>query len=101
LGIISGFIITSALWSLRTWFPGLALHPIGFAIATGYGTYAVWFSVFFVWAIKASLLRRGGGRAYRGAMPCFAGLIIGGVLMQAGWSALNAALGAKCYTCTE
>jgi hypothetical protein len=61
----------------------------------------MWFSVFLVWAIKASLVRWGSLRAYRSAVPFFAGLIIGEAVMQAAWSGINAALGTKFYTCTE
>lgn len=60
-----------------------------------------WFSVFLVWLARASLVRWGGLRAWRGAFPFFAGLIVGEVVMQAAWSGLNVALGTKYYTCTE
>lgn len=101
LGVISGFLITCGLAALRARFPAFPLHPIGFAIAAGYGMHAVWFSVFLVWAIKVALVRWGGLRAWRGALPFFIGLIIGEAMMQAAWSGLNAALQSKYYTCTE
>jgi hypothetical protein len=46
-------------------------------------------------------VRWGGLRAWRGAFPFFAGLIVGEAMMMAVWSGLNAAIGTKCYTCTE
>lgn len=101
LGIASGFLITSGLAVLRARFVSFPLHPIGFAIAAGYGMHAMWSSVFLVWAIKVGLLHWGGLRATRGAFPFFVGLIIGEALMQATWSGINAALGTKYYTCTE
>lgn len=101
VGIASGFLITSLLASLRARFLSFPLHYIGFTIAAGYGMHHMWFSVFLVWAIKASLVRWGSLRAYRSAVPFFAGLIIGEAVMQAAWSGINAALGTKFYTCTE
>ncbi|UCH36383.1 MAG: hypothetical protein JSV65_08520, partial [Armatimonadota bacterium] len=101
VGIASGFLITCALALLRSRFPSFPLHYVGFTITAGYGMHHMWFSVFLVWAIKASLLRWGGLRAYRAAFPFFAGLLIGECVMQAAWSGINAGLGTKSYTCTE
>ena len=101
VGIGSGFLVTSVLALLRARFPAFPLHYIGFTIAAGYGMHHIWFSVFLVWAIKASLLRWGGLRAYRRAFPFFAALVIGEALMQAAWAGINAAIGTKFYTCTE
>jgi len=101
VGVASGFVITTGLALLRSRFVTFPLHPIGLAIAAGYGMHHMWFSVFLVWAVKAALIRWGGLRAWRGAFPFFAGLIVGEAMMMAVWSGLNAAIGTKCYTCTE
>ena len=71
---------------------GAALIPIAVGVSQ---------SLFLVWAIKASLLRWGGLRAYRRAFPFFAALVIGEALMQAAWAGINAGIGTKFYTCTE
>ena len=99
VGIGSGFLVTSVLALLRARLPAFPLHYIGFTIAAGYGMHHMWFSVFLVWAIKASLLRWGGLRAYRRAFPFFAALVIGEALMQAAWAGINAGIGTKFYTC--
>jgi hypothetical protein len=101
VGVASGFLITCFVAALRARFVAFPLHPIGLAIAAGYGMHHMWFSVFLVWAIKAALVRWGGLRGWRAALPFFAGLIIGEAIMQAGWSGVNAALRTKYYTCTE
>lgn len=101
IGVISGFFITWGLAALRSQFVGFPLHPIGFAISAGYGMHQVWFSVFLVWALKAALVRWGGLRAWRGAVPFFIGLIIGEAVMMAAWAGINAGVGTKYYTCTE
>jgi len=56
------------------WWP---FHPIGYLAASSYGAYRMWAPVFVTWVIKGMLLRYGGLRAYRQALPFFLGLILG------------------------
>jgi hypothetical protein len=87
-----GAAVTGALIWLRQsrgWFP---LHPLGFAVATAYGD-LVWFPFLVVWLCKVLILRYGGMRLYRAAVPGFLGFALGHVF-TAGvvWGLVGAAV---------
>jgi hypothetical protein len=56
------------------WWP---FGPIGLAMASTYAMNRIWFSVFLGWACKAAVLRLGGLRWFRAALPFFLGLLLG------------------------
>jgi hypothetical protein len=73
-----GFLMTLLLSWLRLRFVWWPLHPIGYAIGFSRRTIDwMWFSIFLGWAAKVLLLRLGGMRLYRRALPFFLGLILG------------------------
>lgn len=83
-----GFLFTGFLWWMRTRFPLWPFHPAGYAIAhhTSGGAFAwIWFSIFISWAVKVTLLKVGGIRLYRKALPLFLGLILGDFLVGGAW----------------
>jgi len=49
----------------------------------------VWFVFFIAWAIKISILRYGGLRAYRRATPFFLGLILGEFTVGSIWTIIG------------
>lgn len=71
-----GFLLTALLMGLRLAFLRFPLHPLGYAMATAYGS-LIWWSFFLVWAIKAAVLRWGGVRLYRSLIPFFLGFALG------------------------
>lgn len=78
---IVGTGICAALVVLRTtvvWWP---LHPLGYAVAGSWTMLVFWSSALITWLIKGMLLRAGGMRLYRQAMPFFLGLVLGTFLM--------------------
>ena len=81
-----GFFEAAGIALLRArlhWFP---LHPIGPAFQYTFGTWLYWFSLFLVCAVKVTLLRYGGVRAYLAGKPFFYGLAIGyasGIILSA------------------
>jgi hypothetical protein len=80
-----GFINSLILMALRfrfLWFP---FHPLGYAISSSWGIH-VWSSFFISWVIKATILRYGGLRTYRKAVPLFLGLILGEYLVGSVWN---------------
>ena len=96
--IAVGFVFTAGLGYARALFYWWPLHPAGFAMAhAGYTLPWVWFPTFIGWAVKGILLRYGGVRLYRRAIPIFLGLIFGDVLMTCLWSLLGLALDAQMY----
>jgi hypothetical protein len=73
-----GFATTLLLSALRLRFVGWPFHPIGYAVGFSRRTIDwMWFSIFLGWAAKLVLLRFGGMRLYRRALPFFLGFILG------------------------
>jgi len=73
---IGAFAFTLLLVALRTYFPRLPFHPLGFVMTTSYG-YAYWGSFLTIWLVKAVILRLGGVRLYHRLAPVFVGLVLG------------------------
>ena len=71
-----GAAVTGALMWLRQSRGGFPLHPLGFAVATAYGD-LVWFPFLVVWICKVLILRYGGMKLYRTAIPGFLGFALG------------------------
>jgi len=77
------------------WWP---LHPVGYALGTSEWTVGwLWFSVLIGWFIKSNLLRFGGLKSYRRAVPFFAGLILGDYLVGGGWIIFRLLTGMETY----
>jgi preprotein translocase subunit SecF len=53
------------------------LHPVAFPIAISESIQGYTVAIFAVWLLKTMLLRYGGLRAHRTALPLFLGLIVG------------------------
>jgi len=64
------------------WFP---IAPIGYLMGASWPMVNFWFSVLMAWAVKALVLRYGGGRLYRRWLPFFAGLIFGEFFSAGFW----------------
>jgi len=79
LGFVgAGAGIALALALLRNVWLGSPFHPLGFILATAYGdSSSFFFPMFCAWLLKTLILRAGGLRLYRTAIPFFIGLIIG------------------------
>ena len=74
--------------------PKWPIHPIGLLLVnTNYSGRAL-ASVFLGWALQVLILRYGGSRAYRRAVPLFLGLIIGEVVSVGFWVLVSAVLAA-------
>ncbi|MBV9849005.1 MAG: hypothetical protein JO250_04875 [Armatimonadetes bacterium] len=71
-----GGVLTVLLLLARQAFVHFPLHPLGYAVATAYGT-LVWWPFLVVWVFKAGILRWGGVRLYRRAIPLFLGFALG------------------------
>jgi hypothetical protein len=74
VGLVTTLVL---MWPKLTfqWWP---LHPVAYPIATGSTIQALTLVIFATWLIKAALLRYGGLRAHRTALPFFLGLLAGG-----------------------
>ena len=74
LGLVSTLVL---LW-LKLQFQWWPLHPVAFPIALASTIQALRLAIFATWLCKALLLRYGGLRAHRAALPFFLGLLAGG-----------------------
>ncbi len=84
LGAASGILFLSAM---RSRFSGFPFHPLGYCI--GPGLIWLWFPFFLAWLIKFFILRYGGLRLYRRAVPFFLGLVLGDYVSGAVWSLIG------------
>ena len=57
----------------------------------------MWFSIFLGWAAKLILLRLGGMRLYRRALPFFLGLILGDYVAGSIWAIYGPAMHMSTY----
>ncbi len=72
-----GFGGTVVLMALKLRLPAWPLHPVAFPLAFCFPIDAMLPAIAASWAIKALLLRYGGLRAHRRALPFFLGLLVG------------------------
>ena len=76
-----GFVVTGFIWWMRRILPFWPFHPAGYAISGSWSMGIFWFSLLVSWAVKIILLRLGGLKVYRQAVPFFLGLILGGFVV--------------------
>jgi hypothetical protein len=72
-----GIGMVAFLALMRSRFVGWPFHPAGYLVAGSFGLMRLWLPVFMAWLIKALVLRYGGLRGYRAALPFFIGLVLG------------------------
>jgi hypothetical protein len=72
-----GAVVVLSLGMMRTRFIDWPFHPAGYLISGSFGLFRLWVPLFAAWAFKALVLRYGGLRGYRAALPFFIGLVLG------------------------
>jgi len=77
LAVGAGFAITMALAAARTAFVGWPFHPVAYGLSASWSIHIVWMPMLIAWATKLAILRYGGLRMYRRALPLFFGLVLG------------------------
>jgi hypothetical protein len=83
-GIGVGFAtFLTALKARFVWWP---FHPIGYGLAFSFAMEYFWFTTFLGWLAKVLIIRYGGIRTFRGAIPFFLGLILGDYVIASIWS---------------
>ena len=76
------------------WWP---LHPAGYAVSNSWGVAVTWFPILLSFTAKFIILRYGGLKAHRRAMPFFAGLILGEFVIGSIWSIIGTAARIRTY----
>jgi hypothetical protein len=95
--VIGGFLLTVALYAMRTTFVWWPFHPAGYALALSYAMEYFWFPVFIAWLCKFVIIRYGGVSLYRSAIPFFLGLILGDYTIGSIWAIVGPLLGIPTY----
>jgi len=92
-----GFLFTFLLLFLRMRFFWWTLHPLGYALADDYSMQWFWASLLLSWLIKTIILKYGGIKKYRRAVPFFIGLILGEFVIGSLWSIIGIVSGTSTY----
>ena len=93
IGLVGlGFAFALLMSFMRVRFLWWPLHPIGYAVAGSYGMSFLWSCMLVSWSIKRVLLRYGGIKRYRQAVPLFLGLVLGELSIAAMWTIIGVAL---------
>ena len=71
-----GLLGTLLLMALKLRFYAWPLHPIAFPIASAWVMDSALPAVFIAWLVKTIIMRYGGLRLYRAALPFFLGMIL-------------------------
>jgi hypothetical protein len=77
-----GFGGTLLLMALKLQFPAWPLHPVAFPLAFGYPIDVMLPAIIAAFVMKLLILRYGGLRAHRRALPFFLGLLAGSATVQ-------------------
>jgi hypothetical protein len=94
---LGGFLFALGLMALQSRFVFLPLHPLGYAISGGWSGHWTYSSLFVAWLLKVLLLRYGGYRTYRRAIPGFIGLVLGQFVVGGLWSFIGIIGGWQTY----
>ncbi|MFQ5810882.1 MAG: DUF6784 domain-containing protein, partial [Armatimonadota bacterium] len=93
-----GLSLTLILMALRlryTWWP---FHPVGYAISGSWSMNCLWMPLLIAWAAKLILVRYGGFKLYRAAIPFALGLILGEFVVGSLWTILGIVLQIHTYS---
>lgn len=97
LGMI--FVLVGTALRLRFfWWP---LYPLAYPLAGYYYFNYLWFPFFICWLIKRTILKYGGIRAYRKALPLFLGLVLGDFVLGSVWAVIGLLTGESTYAFQE
>ena len=94
---VVGLAVVLLLGFLRTRFVWWPLHPIGYAVGCTDTMTWIWCPVLLGWLAKSLILRYGGVKAYRQALPFFIGLVLGDYGVSGLWALYFLASGHSGY----
>ncbi len=95
LAVATGMATTVALMAMKMQFLNWPLHPVAFPIASAWVMDAYLPTIFIAWLVKATIMRYGGLRLHRSALPFFLGLIVGSALVSFVRTIVSCAVGIR------
>jgi hypothetical protein len=87
--VLVGGVFSLLLNFLRVRVPGFPFHPVGYAVASSWGMSVLWIPMLIAWVLKLLLLRYGGLRTYRMALPMVFGVIVGECVLGSLWTIIG------------
>src|SRR5262249_39861913 len=96
-GVGTGLVVTAALMALRSRFTWWPFHPVGYAVAGTFTMPWLWCATLVGWLIKVLVIRYGGMKNYRRAIPFFVGLILGDYITGSLWAIYGSLTGITTY----
>jgi hypothetical protein len=92
-----GALVAYGLQVARCVMPAWPLHAAGFALSSQWAGTMLWGSFLVAWAVKLCLLRAGGLKLYRRAVPFMMGLVAAYLLVGVSWAMGDMFLGRPIY----
>ncbi len=92
-----GFAVSMLLGWMRVRFISFPLHPLAYAISPSWGVAQLWMPLLIGSTAKLFILKFGGLRTYRKALPFFFGLILGEIAIGSLWTIIGIVLGVPTY----
>ena len=93
----TGFTFLLSLMRSRfVWFP---FHPAGYVLSNTGTMYWLWCPFLVAWILKTLIIRYGGIKGYRIALPFFLGLVLGDYITSSLWALAGSVLGITMYRC--
>jgi len=81
-----GVLFAAFLTTMKARFVWWPFHPIGYGLAFSFAMEYFWFPTLLGWLAKTLIIRYGGIRTFRAAIPFFLGLILGDYVTASVWS---------------
>jgi hypothetical protein len=97
VSMILGAAFTVLLAFLRTRFIDMPLHPAAYALNMSFANDFFACDMLIAWGVKTLILRYGGIKFYRVALPFFLGLILGDFVTGAAWSLFGSLTGLEMF----
>jgi hypothetical protein len=95
--MVGGAAVVFVLKSLRGAFVWWPFHPAGYALAVSYAMDYFWFAFLLSWLFKVLIVRYGGMKMHRAAVPFFLGLILGDYVAGSLWAIIGPLTGIATY----
>lgn len=98
IALLVGLVEAGLLQVVRLRWARWPFHPLGLAIAGTYSMGMVWVPMLIAWCAKSLILRYGGIRGYRRALPFFIGLVLGDYVVGCLWPVYGWIAGVPTYS---
>ena len=99
LAMAFGTVFTFFLSLMRSRFVWFPLHPAGYVLSHSGTMYWLWCPFLIAWILKTLIIRYGGIKGYRTALPFFLGLVLGDYITSSLWALAGSVLGITMYRC--